>query len=134
MGGRTKLTKTEQRVLRALYHLQREGLLELGVLATYDRLLAETMCSRAALLNACQRLVRHGKLIRCKVNAADRARWKHSWPPGFARRQTHFHLPPAMLETIEAEGFEASPNDDVLGKGPLDIVDCEHGGYPMFDE
>jgi len=85
-----------------------------------ERLIKETISSRAALLQTCQRLVKDQKLIRRKVNASDRARREHSWALGFARRQAHFQLPAAMLEAIEAEGFQVTPVEGVLGKGPLE--------------
>lgn len=129
MSMAAKQTKTETRVLRAIFRLQTDGLTDIGVLATYDRLMDETMASRSALLNACQKLVKGGKLLRRKVNAGDRARWERFWPSGFARRQAHFELSPAMLEAMEDDGLEAMPDKDVLGKGALEIVELANGGY-----
>ena len=106
MNAMRKYTKTEQRIIRALYRLQSKGSLEAGTLGTYERLLLDTLGSRSALLGACQRLVKEGILIRHKVNAGDRKRWGKRWPTGYARRQAHFSLSPAMMAATEALDYD----------------------------
>ena len=112
MSTTKKHTKTEQRVIQALYRLQSRGLMESGNLGTFDRLMQETLASRSALLTTCQRLVKDGTLVRHKVNAADRKRWGHRWPVGYARRQAHFSLSPTMMAAVEARDFEQEQLDD----------------------
>jgi hypothetical protein len=107
-----KYTKTEQRILHALYRLQSRGLMETGHLGTFERLSQETLASRSALLSTCQRLVKQGKLVRQKINAADRKQWGRRWPVGYARRQAHFSLSPAMMAAMEAREFEREQLDD----------------------
>lgn len=109
MNAGSKQTKTERRILQALYRLQSRGLMESGKLGTYDRLAEETMTSRSALLSTCQRLTKEGKIIRQKINAADRKQWGRLWPAGYARRQAHFSLSPTMMAAMESR-------DEFLGE------------------
>lgn len=96
-------TKTERRILQALYRLQTHGDLDCGRLGTYETLMHETLCSRPGLLRTCQQMVQEGKLVRKKINAADRRRWKRQWPDGHAQRQAHFTLSPEMMKLMEVE-------------------------------
>lgn len=105
MSASFRQTKTEQRVLQALYRLQSSGLRESGKLATYDRLVEETLASRSALLSTCQRMTKEGKIIRQKVNTTDRKRWGRRWPVGYAKRQAHFSLSPAMMAAMETRDY-----------------------------
>lgn len=102
MSAATKQTKTEQRVLQALYRLQCRGLMNSGNLATYEVLMRETLASRSALLSTCQRLVTAGTIVRRRINATDRKRWEPQWPAGYARRQAHYTLSPVMMAAMEA--------------------------------
>jgi hypothetical protein len=112
MNKKPRETKTEQRILQVLYRLQSRGSMESGILGTYERLMQETLVSRSSLLNTCQRLVKQGKLVRQKVNAADRKQWGRRWPVGYARRQAHFSLSPAMMAAMESRDFEREQLDD----------------------
>ena len=130
----TRQTKTERRILQTLYSLQTHGDMGHGKLATYEVLMAATICSRPALLMTCQRLVKEGKIVRRKINAADRKQWERQWPEGFARRQAHFALSPAMLREMEAEDdmqewLAQERRGEVAGgqaRRPLNVPD---GGY-----
>jgi len=114
MSTATKQTKTEQRVLQALYRLQCRGLMNSGNLATYEVLMRETLASRSALRSTCQRLVTEGKIIRQKINAADRKRWERQWPAGYARRQAHYTLSPAMMAAMEAaDNLQESLDEEI---------------------
>jgi hypothetical protein len=115
MSTKRKHTKTEQRVIGALYRLQSQGNMESGTLGTYERLLHDTLASRSALLTTCQRLVRDGILVRQKVNAADRKRWGRRWPVDYPRRQAYFMLSPALMAVMEAEDEFLGDVDDLRG-------------------
>lgn len=137
MSATKRRTKTERRVLRALYELQKLGDSGSGKLGTYETLMEGTLASRSGLLATCQRLTKEGVIIRRKVNAADRKRWDHQWPVGFARRQAHYTLSLEMFRTMEAaeddfeerfdEDFRRQVAEDRAGCG-LRISNC---GYPI---
>jgi hypothetical protein len=128
-------TKTEKRVLKALYELQKLDNSSSGKLGTYQTLLEETLASRSALLSTCQRLTREGVIIRRKINAADRRRWDDQWPVGFARRQAHYSLTLKMFRTMEVaeDDFEKRFNEDFDRQIAKDLAGCGlqilHGGY-----
>jgi hypothetical protein len=139
MSAATKQTKTEQRVLKALYRLQCNGLLNSGNLATYEVLMQETLASRSALLSTCQRLVTEGKIVRRRINAADRKRWEPQWPAGYARRQAHYTLSPAMMAAMEAadnlqewldEDMRRQATEKRTGRG----FQVPNGGYAHSDD
>lgn len=102
MDDEKKRTKTERRVLQALYRLQTHGQMSAGKLGTYETLMRETLASRSALLSTCQRLAKEGAIIRGKINAANRKRWPRQWPVGYPKRQAHYILSPEMLAAMEA--------------------------------
>lgn len=138
MSTTTKQTKTEQRVLKALYRLQSHGLMNSSNLATYEVLMRETLASRSALLSTCQRLVTEGKIVRRRINAADRKRWERQWPAGYARRQAHYTLSPTVMAAMESaddlqewldEDMRRQATERRVGRG-LQISD---GGYAHSD-
>jgi hypothetical protein len=134
-----KPTKTERRVLNALYRLQTNGYLSSGRLGTYERLMEETIASKAALLCTCQRLTREGKIIREKINARDRKRWARQWPVDYARRQTHFRLSQEMLAGLEAEndldlGAEEGDSRNFTKRKAVLSQRESNGGYFISEE
>ena len=139
MNEATRQTKTERRILRTLYRLRTHGDVDCFKLGTYETLMNETLCSRPALLSTCQRLVKEGKIIRRKVNALDRKQWERLWPVGFARRQAHFSLSPAMLQVLEAdddmqEWLDEEHRRQVAGRHVEHRLEVPHGGYSIGDE
>ena len=138
MSTTTKQTKTEQRVLKALYRLQSHGLMESGNLATYEWLMRETMASRSALLSTCQRLVTEGKIVRRRINAADRKRWGRQWPAEYARRQAHYTLSPTMMAAMESaddlhEWFDQDMRRQTTGRREGRALQISNGGYADSD-
>lgn len=134
MSTTTKQTKTEQRVLKALYRLQSHGLMNSGNLATYEVLMRETLASRSALLSTCQRLVTEGKIVRRRINAADRKRWEPQWPADYARRQAHYTLSPAMMAAMEAadnlqEWLDEDMHRQTTGRRTGRGFQIPNGGY-----
>jgi DNA-binding Lrp family transcriptional regulator len=133
-------TNTEKRILRALYELQKLDDSESGKLGTYETLMEETLASRSALLSTCQRLTREGVIIRRKINSADRKRWDHCWPVGFARRQAHYSLSLETFREIETskddfeerfnEWFDRQIAEDRAGCG----LQIPNGGYRIHDD
>lgn len=135
-----KETKTVRRILQTLYRLQINGDLDSGSLGTYERLANETLCSMPALLRACQHLVKQGRIVRRKVNGADRERWEDQWPDGYAKRQAHFTLSLDTCRSMEAaeddfdkrfqEEFDRQIAEDRTGGG----LEISNGGYHLPDK